>query len=400
MRKRNDQSGFALIMVIGIIAAIAIMAATLVMVTANTQEPTLNTKNKDKSLNVAEAAMESTVYSLGNSWPTEASPSPSPSFSYDPSAVTTWYGTAAAGQYTGLTSSAILKPYWTVDSNGNPVLDTTKYWVVAQGSVGGQKSAIQCVVQQHSTGVTTVVPGVALYAGGNVTMTGSTQINSTTGGAALESPATVDVSGDGITGPFSASITAGTLKQTTSWQKFVNSSGSVPALSTLWPASLISSLTATAQTAQPSGTLVSNSSSAPNSPYTGFVGANWGGTWGNVYSTGDLHVNTQGTYNFGTVYVNGNLTIDGAAQMNCTALYVTGNLTISGGANEMSFGPTYVGGNFTFSGSHSFNIPLLVCNGSATLSGSQQFGSTTTPCMLVMTGTNQPLNFSGASYFY
>jgi len=230
MRKRNDQSGFALIMVIGIIAAIAIMAETLVMVTANTQEPTLNTKNKDKSLNVAEAAMESTVYSLGNSWPTEASPSPSPSFSYDPSAVTTWYGTAAAGQYTGLTSSAILKPYWTVDSNGNPVLDTTKYWVVAQGSVGGQKSAIQCVVQQHSTGVTTVVPGVALYAGGNVTMTGSTQINSTTGGAALESPATVDVSGDGITGPFSASITAGTLKQTTSWQKFVNSSGSVPAL--------------------------------------------------------------------------------------------------------------------------------------------------------------------------
>ena len=86
--------------------------------------------------------------------------------------------------------------------------------------------------------------------------------------------------------------------------------------------------------------------------------------------------------------------------MNCTALYVTGNLTISGGANEMTFGPTYVGGNFTFSGSHAFNIPLLVCNGSATLSGSQQFGSTTNPCMLVMTGANQPLNFSGASYFY
>ena len=60
MRRVNDQTGSTLIMVICVGAALFVMSATLVMVTANTQGRTLATRSKDKSLNVAEAAMELT----------------------------------------------------------------------------------------------------------------------------------------------------------------------------------------------------------------------------------------------------------------------------------------------------------------------------------------------------
>ena len=403
MRRVKDQTGSTLIMVICVGAALFVMSATLVMVTANTQGRTLATRSKDKSLNVAEAAMESTVYSLGNSWPTESTPSPTPSpFSYDPSAVNSWYANAPSGEYTGMTSTAYLKPYWTVDSNNNPVLDTTKYWVVAQGTVAGQKSAIQCVVQQHSTGVTTVVPGVALYAGGNVTMTGSTQVGPSSA-AALMSPGTVNVSGDGLAS-FPATIQAGTLTKS-GWQTFANSGTPTSTLTQLWPASTTSSLTATAQTALQyangggGALLVSNSSKSPDfatTGLTGFVGSNWGGNWTTpCYSTGDLHVNTQGKYVFQSLYVNGNLTVDGASTFDCANLYVTGSLTIGGGAATDNLKNVYVGGDVNFSGSHTFDIALLVTGGNFTDGGSQNVGDSTTPCMLIQTGTNKTTNISG-----
>ena len=405
MRRWHDQTGSTLIMVVCLAAALFVMSGTLVLVTSNTQGRTLATRSKDKSLNVAEAAMESTVYNLGNSWPTESSPSPTPTpFSYDPGVVTTWYANAPSGEYAGLSSNAYLKPYWTVDSNNNPVLDMTKYWIVAQGSVGGQQSAIQCVVQQHSTGVTTVVPGIALYAGGNVAMTGSTVIN----GGALDSPGTVDVTGDGIAGfPTGTTIYPGLLKYN-GWQTGFptqNKGAPTATMSTLWPPSTITSLTTTAQTAQQyaggggGATLVGNSSKSPDNAttgLTGFVGSNWGGNWATpCYSTGDLHVNTQGTYVFQSLYVNGNLLVDGAAKFDCANLYVTGSLTISGGAATDNLKNVYVGGDVNFSGNHAFDIGLLVTGGNVIDGGSQNVGDPTTPCMLIMTGANKTAAISG-----
>jgi Tfp pilus assembly protein PilX len=113
MRRLNDQAGSTLIMVLCITAALFVMGATLVMVTANTQGSTADTKSKDKSLNVAEAAMESTVYQLGNSWPVNSSASPTPAWSPDASAVTGSTGwlsqnltSETAGEYTGASCSA------------------------------------------------------------------------------------------------------------------------------------------------------------------------------------------------------------------------------------------------------------------------------------------------------
>jgi hypothetical protein len=405
MRRLKDQTGATLIMVICIAAALFVMGATLVMVTANTQEPTQHVKSKDKALALAEADMESAVYQVGASWPSE-SPSPSPSMIATPvvcatpvtTAVTSWFSATTSpcpspSPEFGLATmqqQVTYAPYSYTDANGTTQWDSTKLWIISNAAISGQKAAIKCLVQQHTTGVTTVVPNVALYSGGSVTMTGSTVV--TGSAAALETPGTLNVSGDGVAS-FTAGIYAGTLTQTTSWQTFVDSGKPTATMSTLWPASTITTLTAQSQTASAyaaggaSATLVSNSS-------PGFVNP-WGGTWGNAYSTGDLHVNTQGTYNFTSLYVNGNLTVDGSAILNCSNLYVTGSLTVSGGAGTNNLTNVYVGGDVNFSGSHVFSISLLVTAGNVTDGGSQNIGSTTTPTMLIQTGTGKTCNISG-----
>jgi len=171
MRRWHDQTGSTLIMVVCLAAALFVMSGTLVLVTSNTQGRTLATRSKDKSLNVAEAAMESTVYNLGNSWPTESSPSPTRPRSAtilasSPPGMPTPVG-RVRGALVERLPQAVLDGRQQQQSGAghDQVLDR------GAGSVGGQQSAIQCVVQQHSTGVTTVVPGIALYAGGNVAMT-------------------------------------------------------------------------------------------------------------------------------------------------------------------------------------------------------------------------------------
>jgi type II secretory pathway pseudopilin PulG len=393
MRRLRHQDGVTLLMMLGIMAVLAILASTLVVVTANTQGGTSSDRTKKKSLNVAEAALEQTVYSLGVSWPTSSS-----GFAFDGSA-----GGTFAQQFSA--SSSATAEYRLPASGSfatvtlSPGPDATQYWVDAQANVGSQKSRIRALVQQHSTGVMTVVPGVALYSGGDVIMTGSAAV---TGplvngqpSAALYAGGKVDVSGGNPS--IQATIIAHNGVTQANWQHFTNSGTTVPPMSQFFPDSLVQSLTTTAKLAQKTGTLISNSTAGFSYP--------WGVSYSTpVYTNGDLHVNTQGLYSFGTVYVQGNLLIDGNATMNCTALYVTGTLTVGGGANTQSFGPTYVGGDVNFSGNQRFDMPLLVTGGNVTVGGSQTVGGNGVspnpkPCMLVMTGANKSFNYSGGCRF-
>ena len=98
---------------------------------------------------------------------------------------------------------------------------------------------------------------------------------------------------------------------------------------------------------------------------------------------------------FQSLYVNGNLTIDGASTFDCANLYVTGSLTIGGGAATDNLKNVYVGGDVNFSGSHTFDISLLVTGGNFIDGGSQNVGDSTTPCMLIQTGTNKTTSISG-----
>jgi hypothetical protein len=213
--------------------------------------------------------------------------------------------------------------------------------------------------------------------------------------AALYSGGAVNVSGGNPSITAAIIATNGIVKE--NWQNFTLTGTTVPPLSQFFPPDLIASLTAAAQAAPKTGTLISNSTPGFSWPW----GVNYSGS---CYTNGDLHVNTEGTYNFGTLYVQGNLLIDGNAGMNCTALVVTGNLTVAGGAHTQSFGPTYVGGDLSFTGNQRFDVPLLVTKGNVTIANSQIVGGTGAagqpkPTMLLMTGETKNFSYSGACAF-
>jgi hypothetical protein len=71
----------------------------------------------------------------------------------------------------------------------------------------------------------------------------------------------------------------------------------------------------------------------------------------NLTYSGNLTLNTAGTtYNFNSLYVTGNLTLNGTTTTNTTALYVSGAFTISGPVGPQMFGPIYVGVDANWSG--------------------------------------------------
>jgi hypothetical protein len=394
--RRDSQSGMTLIMVVGVIAALAVLAGTVTMVTSNTMKASARDRTGISAFDVSEAVLDNAMYQIGSTWPASAS-----DFTWSNEGfladTTAW----PASEYPDLVTSAKLSTAY-VDDDPSKGVDSDAYWVVAQASYGGRAASIKTKVARQSIGVATLAPGVAVYSGGTVTMTGSTSVSGSTA-ASIYAGTALSVSGGNPSIPSNVSIYTPSYNPL-AWQisghtvPATVTGTTVPPLSQFFPSDLVASLTAASQIAPNSGTAVSNSSPGFSWP--------WGGTYASpAYCIGDLHVNTQGVYNFGSLYVAGNLQIDGNATMNCTALYVGGNLTVSGGANTQSFGPTYVGGNVSFSGNQRFDIPLLVTAGSVSISGSQVVGgngvgTNPVPCMMVMVGTTaKEFNYSGNCQF-
>ena len=69
MQQLRSQQGSVLIPLIGVIAAVAVMGATLVMLVANSQGFTAHERTRSKAFNVAEAALNKAMYQLQRSWP-------------------------------------------------------------------------------------------------------------------------------------------------------------------------------------------------------------------------------------------------------------------------------------------------------------------------------------------
>ena len=70
MRRQTRESGAALILLLGITATLAILAATAVFVLANQQSATAADRTRDQSFNYAEAGLDSAVMAVRTtSWP-------------------------------------------------------------------------------------------------------------------------------------------------------------------------------------------------------------------------------------------------------------------------------------------------------------------------------------------
>jgi type II secretory pathway pseudopilin PulG len=394
MRRWVREDGSTLIMMLGVIAVLAILAATLVVVTSNMQANTKVDRDRAKAFNVAEAGLDAALYSLAGVWPDSSGIVPA----VDPTQFraefnTTEYPNPTSGQFIAVSFYDDVDPVnkqITYDSNDNGIM-----WIESQAGVGAKKARIRTQVERQSIGVSTLAPGVAVYSGGDATMTGSSAV---LGPMVNGQPsATFYVNGNLNRGwSCDLSQVARQIGGTETWPQLPGGSkyegDPIPPLSQFMPDDVVQSLVQASQLAQSTGTVISQSSPGFSWPY----GVNYSAP---VVVHGALSIGSEGTYNFGSLWIDGNFTIGGNTRVNCTALHVGGNFTIGGGAQTQSFGPTWVGGNVTFGGNQRFDVPLLVTQGNITFSGTQfvggdGMGTNPKPSMFLCVGTNKTITYN------
>jgi hypothetical protein len=156
VKSRADEKGAALVMVIGVIATLAVLAAAVVLLTGNAQSNTQRDRNRAKAFNVAEAAVDYALYKIGTTWPlaadvtfTSAEKSaflarcPSSEFGNVDVSIIYFdnYDTNGDGSITRADG-------WPRDGNGATRPGDGLIYIEAQASVGGRKARIQCEAQR------------------------------------------------------------------------------------------------------------------------------------------------------------------------------------------------------------------------------------------------------------
>ena len=185
MRDRHRQRGAALVLFLGIAAALAILSIGLVMTVANASHNTSRAQRSIKSFDVSEAALDVTMQQLARSWPRTLSRAYAPWTEVEnPAFAEDFFGAASpsplpdGGHYVSVRvfddreSTTTLPAGWelgaeTYDENRNGVL-----LVDAQARIGERSSRIRGTVKAayYRLGV---ARGVAVWADGTLAGTGS-----------------------------------------------------------------------------------------------------------------------------------------------------------------------------------------------------------------------------------
>jgi hypothetical protein len=153
MKRRGDQRGAALVMIIGVIAALAVLAGALVFLIGNAQSNTSRDRSKTKAFNVAEAALDLALYKVGTDWPVTADAA------LGSTEKDTFLGGFAASEFPG--KDVTITYFDNYDSNGDGSITRADGWprdgngstrpgdgfiyIEAQATVGGQKARVQCL---------------------------------------------------------------------------------------------------------------------------------------------------------------------------------------------------------------------------------------------------------------
>ena len=129
MRRLNNERGAALLLIIGVIAALAILAATLVVLTANATSNTARDRSRAKAFNVAEAAVDHALYQLGAAWPTPLGTA----MTFSASDRTTFLSRFPASEF----PSADVQIVWfnDVDIGGRKLVNGVPTWTPPDGKI-------------------------------------------------------------------------------------------------------------------------------------------------------------------------------------------------------------------------------------------------------------------------
>jgi Tfp pilus assembly protein PilX len=367
-RRTTSESGAALVLLLGITATLAILAATAVFVLANQQGATAAERAHGQSFNYAEAGLDSAVMAVRTTtWPAASAAFPQATLTaaYDAS--------YPSGSRPPLTvkvydNQATINEAITWDQGGPAAPNTPdgKLWVEASVTYGGKTSRVRTLIGQVNSTSGLTLPKAAFYTDGNIsTSTGDVFALNAAGQPDTTKAAAVFAQGK-FTGGWGTNLwpagsnpspsgattldvkTNGTVTAPELGWSNKAGTGGVPALSTYLPQTTIDTLAAQAKQGTP--TQANANGTVANAALISQLQLNQGKTTDVPY---DLVVNgnlslASGTANFRSLYVTGNLSVGSAGAMHATSLYVGGTFTVSGTDKTQTCGPTYVAGNVSW----------------------------------------------------
>ena len=282
-------------------------------------------------------------------------------------------------------------------------------WLEAVGTFGDRTARVRTQIQRSVSSGSAIKTNVAVYAGGNVTLTGTGQI----GNVDLSQSADIYAGGtlsrtDQTCLRIAGAVLGGGPEQVKDWMLAGESwlvppppaSGGqdVPSLDEVIPPDMVQTWMDRATNTDLNGVALTKASLG-NYSYTCPYPA--------AKVVGDLQLSTawvDPTYTFNTLYVTGNLHVgSGTALTKIDRLYVGGNLTVDGGANgqttvEQDWGDVFVNGDVSITGGQFCAIDLLVTNGKVTVGngakvGGDGIGTNPKPTLFVL--ANDGKDFSG-----
>jgi hypothetical protein len=267
MRRFQSQRGAGLVLIIGVIGALAVLATALVALTANVQHNTYKDRMRAKAFNVTEAAVDAGMYQLNATWPKASGTGPDFAATAWKSAFRSQFTSAefpnpADGQFVVVdyydnqpTIDKSVK--WDKGQPGNAGLPDNKVYLEAQSGVGPKATRIQVLVERIP--YTTNFPrGIALCAGGNLYSNGGGNNPK----IYVEVPPPADVVPGGVTSVHvGGTIDAPSVTQTPPIAKFTGAAAKGP--EEVFPESLVEGLT---QLAKDHGRYFTSASAADASP--------------------------------------------------------------------------------------------------------------------------------------
>lgn len=176
-RACRRQRGAGLVLIIGVVAALAVSAATLVAFSGNVQQNSYDTRMQAKSFQVCEAGLDAGMALLGQRWPVASTSVPT----FDATAFRARFSTSefpdpTSGQFISVAWYDNLDPVdpavtWDKGSPADPNVADGKLWMVAQAGIGPRATRVLSLVER--TWFTMGLPrGIPLWAGGDLTSSG------------------------------------------------------------------------------------------------------------------------------------------------------------------------------------------------------------------------------------
>lgn len=178
-RRAVRERGAVLILIIGVVAALAVSAATLVALTANVQHNTSDTRTHVKSFTVAEGGLDVGMATLATKWPGSSSSTTTfdattfrghftedefPDPPSGPFINVTWYDNQDQATF-----SKDIK--WDKGGPGAPDAPDGKLWLVSQANVGSRSTRLMSLVQIEWLDMS-LPRGMPLWAGGDLLSNG------------------------------------------------------------------------------------------------------------------------------------------------------------------------------------------------------------------------------------